>query len=175
MLVFVIIVFVILFFVISSGTNNNTNNNHKSYSFSDERKTVPETQTVKNTPKTQTIKQTIDYDKLPYSDEILIRFYRAISKEHNCKKINRLEKTAVFQSRLNPTELYNTNLQKCSCPDEVLPCKHMLYLADSLGVLENWKRNLPTDRYVNIVKFYINSQYKNDPDGWVHDKFAPQD
>ena len=111
----------------------------------------------------------VDYDNLPYTDALMVRFCRVENKELICVDINRMNKTALFRSRSCPNECYHTTLDKCTCPDSEVPCKHMLYLANSLGCLENWKRGLPQERYNNVVKTYNNCQYRNDPEGWVRD------
>lgn len=111
----------------------------------------------------------VDYDNLPYTDAIMVRFCRVENKELICVDINRMNKTALFRSRSCPNECYHTTLDKCTCPDSEVPCKHMLYLANSLGRLENWKKGLPQERYNNVVKTYNNCQYRNDPEGWVRD------
>lgn len=131
----------------------------------------PETKPVAHNYYTEYVvqKNGIDYDNLPYTDALMVRFCRVENKELICININRTDKTAVFRSRFNPAEYYHTTLNKCTCPDSEVPCKHMLYLANSLGYLENWKKGLPQERYNNLVKSYDTCPYKNDPKGWVRD------
>lgn len=111
----------------------------------------------------------VDYDNLPYTDDLMVRFCRAENKELICISINNLEKTAVFRSRTCSND-YHTTLNSCTCPDHAIPCKHMFYLANHLGRLEEWKRNLPHEKYDKLVQSYNNCQYRNDPKGWMRDK-----
>jgi len=115
-------------------------------------------------------KKSIDYNNLPYSSSILIRFCRMKNKEFICVDMNRLNETAIFESRFSPKKHYHTTLHKCTCPDCEAPCKHMLFLADSLGYLDNWKRDIPQETYNNIARTYNNCRYRNDPVGWIQDK-----
>lgn len=129
----------------------------------------PEAKPVVQKNYTGAVMPGVDYDNLPYTDALLVRLCRVENQELICIDINRINKTALFRSRSCPNECYHTTLNKCTCPDSEVPCKHMLYLANSLGYLENWKNGVPQARYNNIVKTYNNCQYRNDPEGWVRD------
>ena len=128
--------------------------------------------TTQPKPITPPVNKDINYDNLPYSGELLVRFCRVENKEFICIDINKQDKTAVFRSRENPAERYFTTLNTCTCPDSEIPCKHMLHLANSLGYLDKWKKEIPTIKYNQIVKSYINSQYSTDPKGWKRNTFG---
>lgn len=67
------------------------------------------------------------------------RIDRARSGKFSLRWIDVKGKCACFVGKENGKDFFTT-LKKCSCPDfaeRKLPCKHMYYLADQLGILED--------------------------------------
>ncbi|MBQ8947789.1 MAG: SWIM zinc finger family protein [Lachnospiraceae bacterium] len=95
--------------------------------------------------KTQTKIQYASKSKWNYVDSIkskpqLDRLMRAREGELTARKVDRISGKAVFVGSTGGD--YKTTLNKCTCPDfqkRNMPCKHMYYLADACGLLDEVK------------------------------------
>jgi hypothetical protein len=104
-----------------------------------------------------------------YSKEQMVRYIRAKHNELAVKSISPEKGKGAFSSRDSPKETYNTSLLECTCRDfqkhTPAPCKHIYYLADAMGILDNYKAGLPSS-FAKVESDYLKTGYSRDYDNW---------
>lgn len=94
-------------------------------------------------PKDKSRPQHIYHTKWNYPETLksnaqATRLDRARGGDLTAKRVDRNKGKAVFVGTTGGD--YKTTLDKCTCPDfqkREMPCKHMYYLADACGLLNN--------------------------------------
>ena len=81
---------------------------------------------------------------------------RLINSLEDNLSIKKLDITAVIPSATQPGEVYTTTITNCGCKDRKnnhFPCKHSLFLAYSLGVLQMYPTYIE-DKYIHTLDEY---------------------